>query len=166
MLEWVRRATTLALLVLVGLSVAGCSLHPVCGDNAIGAKATALQFSFADPTSRLEQIVYQELRFRFSETTDPDAPRITIRTTSTAALLTTVAAPGARRSLNSTVTGTMTVTVGDATVYGAKRVAMAGRQSLGGVLSDTQTRLDAEESAAKSVAESLRLAILSQFAVR
>ena len=72
----------LILLVLSGtLALAGCSgLRPVYGDHGIAN--ARMEMNYSKPASRLDQIVYQEFVLRFGRTDNPDAPQLTVSTTS------------------------------------------------------------------------------------
>jgi hypothetical protein len=155
----------LILLVLSGaLALSGCSgLRPVYGDY--GVANARMEMSYGKPVSRLDQIVYQEFVLRFGRTQDPDAPRLTVSTTSAGRALTTtsVTKPATQYQMTVHVTAVLTTPDGR-TVFSGSRSATAQYVGVGQVLADTEATNEASERAAKEAAEGLRLAILGALA--
>jgi hypothetical protein len=143
--------------------LAGCTgLRPVYGDY--GGVQGGLAFSYAEPASRVDQIIIQALRLRLGKSTDPDAPRITIS-----------AYPAGRqlnrsnvgRPLNEhevVVTASYRVESGGAVVASGTRSASAQYARNSQVLADDAAFNNAIERAAREVAETVRLSILSDLA--
>jgi len=155
----------LILLVLSGtLALAGCSgLRPVYGDHGIAS--SRLEMNFGAPGSRLDQIVYQEFALRFGRTDNPDAPRLTVSTTSAGRGLTTTSLTKPATQYQVTVTATAVVSAADGTtVFAGSRSATAQYFTVGQVLADTEANNEAAERAAKEAAEGLRLAVLGALA--
>ncbi len=160
-----RRGRFVALLFAgaVSLGLAGCtSFSPVYGDMA-GAQAQNIRFNFAPPSGRLSQIVAQRLGVTFSQVAGPDDPVLTITASK-------VGQPGvlsdafdARKPLSIRVQATVTIRKGDEVLFEARRFADTSYQSLGQLLAQNTAATAAEEAAARSVAESLRLAILAGY---
>lgn len=155
----------LILLLLSGtLALAGCSgLRPVYGDHGIAN--ARMEMNYAKPASRLDQIVYQEFVLRFGRTDNPNAPRLTVSTTSSARGLTTTSVTKPATQYQVTVTATAVVAAADGeTVFSGSRSATAQYATVGQVLADTEAANEASERAAKEAAEGLRLAILGALA--
>lgn len=146
------------------LALAGCSgLRPVYGDQ--GVANARMEMNFAKPNSRLDQIVYQEFALRFGRTDNPDAPRLTVSTTSSGRGLTTTSVTKPATQYQMTVTATAVVSTADGeTVFSGSRSATAQYFTVGQVLADTEAGNEAGERAAKEAAEGLRLAILGALA--
>jgi hypothetical protein len=155
-------------LILLGLSgvlaLGGCSsFRPVYGDNGIASER--MELAYAKPGSRLDQIVYQEFVLRFGRTQNPDAPLLTVTTTSAGRGLTTtsITKPATQSMVRVTVAAVLTTADGR-TVFSGTRFAEAQYMSVGQVLADTEAANEASERAAKEAAEGLRLAILGALA--
>src|SRR5690554_6661010 len=66
------RTALLAISVLGTIALSSCTLTPVHG--GAGASTAALQFLYAEPDNRLEQVFFQTLTQRLGETQSPQAP--------------------------------------------------------------------------------------------
>ncbi|RYG15427.1 MAG: hypothetical protein EON96_10640 [Caulobacteraceae bacterium] len=155
----------LILLVLSGtLALSGCSgLRPVYGDQ--GVANARMDMSYGKPVSRLDQIIYQEFALRFGRTQSPDAPRLTVSTTSSSRALTTTSVTKPATQYQTTVTATAVLTTPDGRpVFTGSRSASAQYATVGQVLADTEASNEAAERAAREAAEGLRLAILGVLA--
>jgi hypothetical protein len=145
----------------VGAALAGCTMAPV-HSSAMAQSSPAL--AYGEPSSRLEQVVYQELALRLGESRSPSASLVTVAVStsgSTEALSDTVD-PNTLRSV--TVTAQMTVSPrgGSATEpITLSRTATAQYTTNAQALAAQESRNQAEEQAARAVAESLRLAYLA-----
>lgn len=150
------------LLISVAMMLGACSFSPVYSGTL--ASQPMLNLAFAKPTTRLEQVVYQELALRFGSSDAPTAPLATV----------SVAAVGGGTGLSATanpnklsrtvVTATLTIARRDGTSAAPMtftRQASAEYTTSGQVLADTAAANEAVERAAKAVAESLRLAMLA-----
>lgn len=148
------------LALVLCLALAGCTgLRPVYGDY--GLTGSTLAFSYAEPASRVDQIIIQALRLRLGKSADPDAPRVTIS-----------AYPGGRqlnrsrvgRPVNEhevVVTASYRVESGGAVVASGTRTASAHYTRNSQVLADDAAYNDAIERAAREVAETIRLSIIA-----
>ena len=152
-------------LALSGLVVlAGCSgFGPVYGEHGIANER--MELVYAKPASRLDQIVYQEFVLRFGRSQNPDAPRLTVTTSAAARGLTTttITKPATQYAMMVTATAVLTTADGRE-IFSGSRSATAQYAAVGQVLADTEAANEAQERAAREVAESLRLAILGQLA--
>jgi len=143
-----------AVLVAVALAapLAACtSLTPVYQYGEADAERMAVQFGA--PATRVEQIIYNELKLRFARG-GPDSPRVNI------------AASQAGRSVPgvSEVVVTARVTVTDArgrTLTSVSRTASAAYTSSQQAFANQQATEDAANRAARQVADTLRLEILA-----
>ena len=162
------RLKGLALIVPLALASAGlgaCSFQPVYSGRL--AENPQLQLAYAEPKTRLEQIVYSELSFRLGKASSPTAPLVTasVTTSGTEPYLSATANPNKPREM--TVTATLTITPRDGVdtkPITITRVAKAQHTRSGQVLADEAAMIEAQERAARSVAESLRLAVLAALA--
>lgn len=153
----------LGLVLAIGLIVlAACSFTPLYGGG--GPARQNYNLAFAEPESRLEQIVYQDLRAYFGDSsTDPDATFVTVKVR--AAGIDAVAR-------DVTLDGTMTISkldpagVGDPMpLYRATRTAGATKGRTGQALAAQQAANDAAERAAHDLAQALRLTLQSALVV-
>jgi len=145
-------------------ALAGCTLSPVYNSGRL-AESPRLNFAYAKPNSRLEQIVYQDLALRFGASDSATAPllRVAISVSTGGTALSRSANPN--NPAQAIVNATLTITPRDGSATPPIRVtrfASAGYTTAGQVLPNTEARIDAEERAATAVAESLRLAILAE----
>jgi len=159
------RTVLAALIIGTASVVSGCSFQPVYGDHDPRSQMS-LAFDFAAPKSRTEQIIYEELSFRFSQTKGPNTPRMTVSTSTSSGRQMQTDTPGLGDKFvpgEATVTATATVTYEGKTIFKETRVATAQYTGTSSVLADQSAVIDAEERAAKSAAESLRLVIMAKF---
>ncbi|WIJ24055.1 LPS assembly lipoprotein LptE [Devosia sp. RR2S18] len=167
---------TLAAAVLVALVGSGCSFQPVYQTNAAGLDAASLAFNMAEPNSRLEQMVYQELSLRFTSSGHPNTPHLRVVASSSERVASLSATPQTRRggvtigsaeAVEVTVTATAVVTHVGMEAFTVSRVATALYNSNipNSVLATSVAQEKAQEDAAKAAAESLRLALLARFSI-
>jgi LPS-assembly lipoprotein len=156
------RAGLVGLALLLPLALAGCSsLQPVYGDNGIGAERLAL--SYAKPTTRLEQIIYQDLALSFGKASS--GPLLTVVTSTSNRRLTRsdVSRPSTQRE--AVVSADIEVKGADGTVlFAGKRSAAASYSVDGQGLADTEAVRNAEEQAARALAETIRLTLIGVLA--
>jgi len=156
------RAGFFGLALLLPLALAGCSsLQPVYGDNGIGAERLAL--SYAKPTTRLEQIIYQDLALSLGKANS--GPLLTIVTSTSNRRLTRsdVSRPSAQRE--AVVSADIEVKAADGTVlFAGERSAAASYSVDGQGLADTEALRNAEEQAARALAETIRLTLIGVLA--
>jgi LPS-assembly lipoprotein len=138
--------------------LAGCTLTPVYGDAAKSSQGLAL--SYAEPETRLEQVVYRTLSGRLGPTR-ADAPHLSAQVSSSAAQIGLSAVPGPLSDYKLTVTITYRVQQDGVEIASGTRSATAGYQTNGQIVADDAARAGAEEQAAKAAAEMVRLALLA-----
>ncbi|MET3927714.1 hypothetical protein [Devosia sp. 2618] len=164
-MSWSRLARPAALgAMLLGASLAlgACSFSPVYSGAL--AEQPLLNFAYAKPNSRLEQVVYQELALRFGSSDSETAPlaRVSVSVSTDRPLMSRTNNPNKLTEL--TVTATLVVTYRDGRTVEPVRLshfATAQYTTSSQVLANNVARTDAAERAAKAAAESLRLAILA-----
>lgn len=146
--------------LIAAAAVSACSFTPVYGTRQ---EDMSLAFDIGEPKNRTDQIIYQELVFRLATTQAPNSPSLTVvSSTAFSSPYLTNGIPGVTNS-ESKVTATATVRYGGDILFTATRTATAQYQAGPQVLAAEEAKINAEARAAKSVAESLRLAILAQF---
>jgi LPS-assembly lipoprotein len=158
---WLGRVAAPVLLVLV----AACSgFHPLYGDG--GVQPGRYAFHYAEPGSRLDQVIYTELRLRLGPSSDaPDAVQVSVRTSAGSHALTSTATSKAATANEVIVTATATaITPAGEIIFSGTRSSSATYQTFGQVLADTEARTEAAERGATALADSLRLAILGALA--
>lgn len=144
------------------LVLGGCSgLTPVYGERGIGAERIAL--SYGAPTSRLDQIVYQQLALRFGPDAGPDAPRVEVSTSLSSTSLTRTPNPNPQSTVEAIVVATAVITdpAGVVEPIVLRRTASAQFTTGSQLLANNSAADDAAERAARAAAESLRLAIFA-----
>ena len=149
-------------LALVSTTLAACSFQPVYSGKL--AENPQLQLAYAEPATRLDQIVYQELAFRLGKTTSPKAPLVSVvvSASSGSPYLSITVNPNA--PYEATATATLTVTPRDGVDEKAitiTRTAKAQFTQTSQVLTNQAAITEAQERATRAVAESLRLALLA-----
>jgi hypothetical protein len=158
------------LLLSIGLLVpaqllAGCTLTPVYSDGAMARQSVAL--AYAEPNTRLEQIVYQELGRSFGPDSGKGAPLVKVSVYPAVKRTVHTDDPGIKTNYEMAVTGTITI-VEDGpepkTILQATRYASASYAIDGQVLADNAAEIEAAERAARALAESFRLTMLATFA--
>jgi hypothetical protein len=157
----------IAAVLVTGLSLAGCtSFRPVYGDTGGLAGQAALDLAYAEPDSRLEQIIYQELALRLGRSSSPSAAQAKVVVAEVNLNSALSATSGPNTPFEVTVAATLTVTPpagSTAAPLSISRSATAEYTTSANVLGNTQARIDAAERAAKAAAESLRLALLAAY---
>ncbi len=149
-----RTFRSLVVLLAAPLLLAACTLSPVYSDRGPGGYGFELAFS--SPTSRLEQIVYQELAARFGRSTSPDALLVTIAVSSSAVT------PG---SGSVGLKGIITLTdPSGQIVFHGTRAASASYASSGQYLAGQQAANEAAERAAGQLAETIRVTLIGVLA--
>lgn len=155
------RAAGLALVLSAPIALGGCTLTPVYGDAA--ATGAALALTYAEPSSRLEQIVYQELSGRLG-TSGPGAPLFSanVAVSATSIGLSDVPSPVTDRQVVATIT--YSVTQGETILADGTRSATSGYQTTGQIVADQAAQKGAEEQATRAAAETVRLALIAALA--
>lgn len=159
------RALAAAGMVLAAASALGaCSFSPVYGDHGRQMGQSRLELAYAKPNSRLEQVIYQELALRFGTATAENAPLLQVSASSSAARVGESATSNPNESIRVTVTASATITMRDGSATQPIRLtrhASADYTSSNQILAAEAARAEAGERAARSAAESLRLAIFA-----
>ncbi len=152
----------LSLSALTGLSA--CSgLRPVYGD--IGGGTSAYLVNYAAPGSRLDQIIYNELRLRLGAHSDsPQAVRVSVRSYYALRALTRTeqSVPGTPWEVTVTSAISAVSPTGEI-LFSGTRTASSVYNTVGQVLADTTAQTDAAERAARSMADIVRLSLLGAF---
>lgn len=158
------RRVLLGAALVATLTLGGCSgFRAVYGDQGIAQ--SRMELSYAEPDSRLDQVVYQEFVLRFGRSDGEQAPRLEVTTATYARGLTMTGVSKPATQFATTVTVRAILTAPDGrVVFTGSRTATAQYATVGQVLADTEARDEAEERAAKEAAEALRLAILGALA--
>lgn len=157
-----RRIVFAGLALAMATALGACSFTPVYSGTL--ASQPLLELAYAKPTSRLEQVIYQELALRFGSSDAATAPLAQVTASSSAAAIGLSATANPNKPQHVTVTATLTVTRRDGTTsqpLSFTRQASADYTTSGQVLADNAAAAEAGERAAKAAAESLRLAMLA-----
>lgn len=167
------RAGLLALALIAPLALASCtSFTPVYGDG--GIVNAELELAYAKPTNRLEQIIYQDLALRLGKSSNPSAPLVTVKASAKSRSLPTAGgAPVSQKQV--TVTATITIATIETpatadteavmkTIFSASRNASADYTTGSQSLANQQAAQDAQERAAKALADTVRLTIIAALA--
>ena len=156
------RAGLLALALAAPLVLAGCTgFRPVYGDA--GLVGQRLELSYAKPTTRLEQIIIQELALKLGSTQREDAPQVRISAAAGARALTRTNVTKPATQYEAAVTASFSVLdVEGKVLFSGSRRAAASYVTVGQVLADEAAYKDAIERAGREVAETIRLSILGK----
>lgn len=162
-----RASLLTGLLLGSGAILGACSFSPVYSGTL--ASQPTLNLAYAKPTTRLEQVVYQELSLRLGETAAETAPLASVTVSSSAADMMVTATANPAKAVRVTVVATLTITARDGSdtkpmVF--SRTATAQYTRNGQVLADNAAADEAAERGARSAAESLRLAVLASLSRR
>lgn len=155
-------ARLLKMLAIIGIvaAVAGCSgFKPVYGD---GSLASGVSFYYPDPGSRLDQIIYSELRLRLGPASPQDgAYSVSVSTSASGRGITKTAVVKPAKTLEMVVTASIIVVDPEGkVVFAGNRSTSALYESVGQVLADTEAQTEAAERGAKALADIVRLAVL------
>lgn len=167
-MSWSRRARHLVLagaLLGAGATLGACSFSPVYNSGTL-ASQPLLNLDYAKPTTRLEQVIYQELSLRFGSSDAATAPLASVSVSSYATDVMLSKTDNPNKAIELTLNATLTITPRDGSTTPAQRftrTATANYTRSGQVLADNAAASDAAERAAKSAAESLRLAVLAAY---
>jgi hypothetical protein len=151
----------LIVLVLFGSSgLVGCTSYtPVYGDN--GTNMAQANFQYAKPVNRLDQIIYQDLTLKMGRGASGVAPLLEITTTTSSRDLTTTDVTRPSQQSEAVVTATVKVTSpAGAVVFNTTRSASAVYTSDGQGLADSEAQRNAEDNAARELAETIRLTLI------
>ena len=157
-----RRIAAVCLALGFATALSACSFSPVYSGAL--ASQPLLNLAYAKPTNRLEQVIYQELALRFGSSNLENAPLATVSASSSAVDMMLSATANPAKAVEATVTATLTIAPRDGSVTKPQvftRTASADYTRSGQVLADNAAAAEAAERAARSAAESLRLAVLA-----
>lgn len=157
-----RRTLLAGLMLGVAATLGACSFTPVYSGAL--ASQPSLNLAYAKPTSRLEQIIYQDLSLRFGSSTSPMASLATVSVASSAADMVVTTTTNPSKPVSISVTARLTITARDGSDTEPTvlvRTASAEYTRSGQVLADSAAATEAAERAARGAAESLRLAVLA-----
>lgn len=152
------RRFVLAMIAVAPL-LAGCSFTPLYGDSENDGIAGS-GFAYAEPTNRIEQIIYQELAFRLGKDTRPSAPLVTVSASTSERSVGRTSAGSVLTIYESVASATLSVDRREANperVLSLSRFATASYEISGQVSADRFAVSNARENAARSVADTLRL---------
>lgn len=143
-------------LALLAPVLSGCTMAPLYADPA--GKAATLGFSYPKPSSRAEQIVYQDLGARFG--TDPSrTARVSVSLVPRSTTLSSSTRLGSVMEMRAT--GTLVITQDGAVLLTVTRSATATYTTASQSLANDAARIAAEEQATHALTEQFRLAILA-----
>lgn len=146
----------------VALVLAGCSgFTPVYG-GLTSATPAGYSFQFAKPRNRLEQIILNELAAAFPAPATGASPTLSVNAAAAATTAPMSSAITLGRIVGSRVTATVTI-AGTVSAFSVTRFADAGYQPGAVVVTDQAALTNAQETAARATAESLRAAILATY---
>lgn len=158
------RAFLLASALTTVTMLTACSgFTPVYGERGIGVERHA--FRYDKPASRLDQIIYQDLALRLGRSTDPAVPLVRVTTSSRSRDLTRsdVTRPSEQRE--AVVTAQIELVGADGKVaFQVSRSAAALYSTDSQALAASEAQQDAEERAAKELAETVRLTLIGALA--
>lgn len=147
----------------LGLALGGCSsFAPVYGDASAGGLANA-RFNFAPPGNRLEQIILNRLAIAFPGQAGPDDPVLRVAAGGSSKPSSLSNALDVARPVATGVEATVSISQGETVVFSATRFTNTAYQSGKLTPTDALSATGAQETAARSTAESLRAAILAGY---
>lgn len=152
-----RSACVGAALVASGL-LSGCTLTPVYSEAAMASQNLAL--TYAEPDTRLEQLVYRTLSGRLGPT-GLGAPQFSARVSSTTTRIGLSNVGGPVGDSQVAVAVTYQVIQNGTSIANGTRTATIGYRTTGQIVADDAARTTAEEQAVISATESVRLALLA-----
>lgn len=155
-----RKGALCAVLTLGAFSLAGCTVSPVHTQAQAGPQER-LDLRYGAPSNRLQQVFYQALSAR-TGTPSADAPELTIAISSAVSRigLANIASPVTDYQV--TMRGTYTVRQGDTVLATGTRAVSSGFTIPGQVLANDAARAQAEEEAARALADAVRLALYAE----
>lgn len=154
------RNALIALSLLGATGLAGCSgLTPVYGERGIGAERIALRY--AEPNSRYEQIIYQDLALRLGRATDWTSPTVRVTTTTSTRKLTMsdVSRPSTQRE--AVMSATVELVAPDGRILLTTKRSAAALYTTGSqALAASEAESEAYVRAARTLAETIRLTLI------
>lgn len=158
------KVATVALALAVLPALSACSgFTPVYGTNQLtNAK---LELAISPPSNRVEQIIYQDLTLRFTQSSDPALPKLSVQAYSAASAPLNNTVTAAHTEAQATVTATVTLTDSTGKVlFNGTRAQSADYTNGSQVLANNQAYSDAVTRAAHLLADGIRLAVLGALA--
>ncbi|MCS6761000.1 MAG: hypothetical protein MO846_02645 [Candidatus Devosia symbiotica] len=158
----IHRTVLAGSLLILAEALSACSFSLVYSGTL--AAHPSLNLAYAKPTNRLEQIIYQELMLRFGHSEAKTAPLVTITASGSGNDMMVTGTTNLAKPVEVTVIATLTITArdgSDAPSRSFTRSASADYTRSGQVLANNVAAEEANERAARSAAESLRLALLA-----
>ena len=156
------RSGFLGIVLVAGGALSACTMAPVYSNPE--ALQQKLAFTYAEPNSRYEQIVYQELRLRLGESQAPDARQLRVALSFAGAVQGLSDTTNPNTPLRMTATAQLTVTPPPGSTEPPTvitRTATAEYTTNSQAFSASAAGTEALERASRAVAESLRLALLA-----
>ena len=156
------RAALVALALSATAVLSSCTgLRPVYGQPGAGVERYA--FFYGAPVSRLDQVIYNDLRLRLGQQSSaPDAVKVTISSSTSSRVLTKTNPTRPSTAHEMTVAANVRVVGPDGKVlFNGVRRASADYQVVSQVLADNSAAQDAAERAAHTVADTVRLTIIA-----
>lgn len=138
-------------------AVSACTTFAPVYSSRIGTEQVAI--SYASPTSRIEQIIYQDLALRLGRNR-PGAPLLTVNASQASVTLADDSAlPQSQRRM--TVSANIVLTdAGGTPIFTGTRSATADYASGPQVVANSQAESDAAARAAHQLADTIRLVVL------
>ena len=151
----------LAAVALLAVTLTACtSFAPVYGGGA-GGGASALRFNFAPPDNRLEQIILDRLKLAFPGPATAADPTLDIAATASTPSGVMSNAIIVGKPINVRVEAVVTIVRDSTPIFSATRFSDTAYQGEKLTPVDLASRSGALETAARSVAEAVRAAILT-----
>lgn len=145
------------------LALSGCGFTPLYGTNGVTSETPLV---YAIPATQADQIIYNELALSFPRSTNPDAPVLTISSSGSSRRVGRSSTGLPTTTHEWTHTATATITQADPlnpdlveTIYQGSKSVGATYTTNGQRLADEEAVKEAQNRAAKAVAQSLRLSI-------
>ena len=152
-----------ALALLAPMLLSACTLAPVYGTGADPGQDYRL--SYAEPASRLDQIIYQDLGLRFGRGQGPGAAELkVVSVVSGSRVLARAATIDPQKAYEVTVSAQITLTRDGAVLFSGTRQSTATYTERGQALTDRAAAAAAGEQAAHALAETIRLTVIAALA--
>ncbi len=146
-------------LAFFSLILSACSFSPIYGDKNLPYSNISL--SYAEPKTRLEQIIYSDLRLKLGEKENSDLVTITVTSSSNSIARTSNSLP----STISEAIVTARITIVDSSedrniIFSGTRSAATSYSTNGQIIADEKALEDAQERAALELAQIIRLTLI------
>lgn len=163
---WLSRPLVRTLLLALALSAtAGLSactgIRPLYGEAGTGISRHV--FAYGEPASRLDQVIYTELRLRLGpNSVAPDAVRVSVSSYSYGRALTKTNVSRPSQQYEMIAVANVSISGPDGqNIFTGQRRATAAYQVVSQVLADNAAAAEASDRAGRALAETLRLTILA-----